>query len=73
MVPRLCRGAVSSTDDSAGDLELRRAGGGDVTARIGVDRRLVVRIVADAFDNVDLAAGGPVWSYNVKLVSAVHH
>lgn len=59
-VARLRRGAVRPSNNIARNAELPAVRGRDRAAVAGVDRRLVVRVVVDALDDVDLAAHGPI-------------
>jgi hypothetical protein len=60
LVARRRRRAVLPADKRSGHPERRRGGRGEGAARVRVDRRLVGDIVGDAFNDVDLAASGPI-------------
>lgn len=62
MVTGLSGCTVCAAYNATADRKRGRVGRGECTARVGMNRGLVVGVVVYTLDNIDLASGRPVGS-----------
>lgn len=55
-------GAVRATDESPADGQCLGICTGKAATRVGMECRLIVRIVIHSLDDIDLASGRPIWT-----------